>query len=266
VTKRRRIALIVLALGAALLIGLSSFFWLPPLRYYVEGLLTPANYEQVLSVRPSRATEVTPEMLTMVMKAYSRRLRALDVPSEIKEQPPDRLVVRMTLPGIPTDASRDDYVRPHFLTKHLTLNVVHEESDKLIADSAPVPDGFEILSDGTSRFVVSKNPLLEDAIEDANATDDVMNGGGAGFAVEVQLTNEATRDLSNALAKVGPFRLAFVLDGAVIIALPVLAAPSNNSMLIMGLPSHGAADDLATTLRSGGMPWPIFLESGRFLK
>jgi len=61
-------------------------------------------------------------------------------------------------------------------------------------------------------------------------------------------------------------RLAVVLDGAVILAPTVLDVPSNNSMLISGLSSAGAADDLATALRSGGMPWPIFLESGRFLK
>jgi preprotein translocase subunit SecD len=259
-----------MALGAALLIILSSFFWVPPLRhlwlsplrYFANGVINSPNYEQILSVRPSKASAVTPAMLTRASNNYSRRLRALEINHDISEQPPNRLVVRMTLP--PT-ISIEDLARPHLITRRLTLNVVHEENDKIVAGGDPVPDGFELLTiASTNRLVVSKKPLLEDAIEYANAT---ANTGGSGslFAVDVQLTEEATRDLNDAVTKTGKLRLAFVLDGKVIIAPTFREVLNKGSARITGLSSARDASDLAIMLRSGGVPWPLFLESSHFL-
>jgi preprotein translocase subunit SecD len=168
--------------------------------------------------------------------------------------------------AVPQNVSRKDAEQPHLITRRLTFNAVHEESDKLVADGDPVPDDYELLTDGNSkRLVVSKKPLLEDAVEDANTTID-YRGSGDSFAVDVQLTEDAARGLNDAVTKSGKLRLAVVLDGKVI-TTPTFREPlTKNEAYISGFSSARQAEDFAILLRSGGIPWPLFLESGHFLK
>jgi hypothetical protein len=269
--KRRpnKVLFILGALGVIFLISLAGFLWFRPLKEYVNYVIYPPNYGGVVSVRPSNGGEVTPEMLTTAKRNFSRRLgiterRGMIISYKITEQPPNQLLVQMRFPP---DRPGQDLLRPQSMSKQLTLNIVHNDSDKLVASTASVPDGFQVLStagNGNSQFVVSTKPLIEDAIEDAEPVVDTASSGS--FAVNVQLTDEATRSLNNTLAKLGKFRLAVVLENKVITA-PIFSTPlTKSTVLIAGHLNASQASDLAVLLRSGGVPWPIYLESGHFLK
>jgi hypothetical protein len=249
------------------LILLSGFLWFPPLREYVNLVLNPPNYEGVISVRPSNGGEVTPEMLATARRNFSRRLRAMEgldaiISYKITEQPPNHLLVRI---GLPPNPSSQDWVRPQSLSKRLTLNAVHNDSDKLVQSGAAAPDGFQLLpAAGTKNinYIVSTKPLLEDAIEDA----EVAKDADGSFAVDIQLTDEATRNLNEELAKAGRLRLAVVLEGKAIAAPIIREKVAKNTARISGHFTKRQAGDFAILLRSGGAPWPLYLESGHFLK
>lgn len=256
--KRRTV---LIAIGV-LLILFTSFLWFPRLRYIMEGVLNPPNYEATLILRPSRGTGVTPEMLTRARKNFSRRLRNQDIPHEITTQLPNQLLVRLTLPPF---LSREEDVRQAFSSHRLTLNVVHEDSDKLVAGRIPIPDGFELLEGAGNfePFVIAKRPLLEDAIEDAFAT---VSGTESEPSVCMQLTEDAARELRDAVTRKGDLRLAVVLDGKVYIAPKVREVPSDGAMILSGKFTSREAIDLSIVLRAGGVPWPLDFENGHFLK
>lgn len=270
VPRKRRHSKARIAFGVfavLLLTSVSAFFWFQPLGEYIAALLSPPNYEAIVSVRPSDGAKVTPAMLTIARRNFARRLSAMEashiiISYRIAEQPPSRLVVGMRFPSDPTNP---DLVRPHYMTKRLTLNIVKNNSDELVKDGMN-PDGFQLLHAAgaeDTRFIVSKNPIGEDAIEDAEA---VVDASGDGFfAISVKLTDEARRSLNEELAKAGQLQIAIVLEGEVI-ATPIIREAITADTVRIGHFTAQQAGDLAILLRAGGVPWPLYLERGRFLK
>lgn len=216
------------------------------------------NYEATLTLRPNRAVEVTNQMLVKAQRNLSTRLSAGDIPNSIIIKPPDQLVVRLKLPAA---LSREEDVREAFSNHRLTLNVIYEESDKVLAGEVPLPVGFEILRGAgfDDSFVVAKSPLLEDAIDNAYAKSD-------GPSVHIQLTDEGVNNLKDAVRKKGKLRLAVVLDGRIYSVPTVNEVPSNGLLQISGNFTMNEAEDLAIVLRAGGVPWPLVFEKGHFIK
>jgi len=247
---------VVLSYVALLLSATASAF--PRARFMFATWRTPPNYELTLELQGSERHPVTTTMVEQFKTRLSLRLMRLIIPHVFLPDQPPRMILRLWVP------EGSDMSRP-FDSRILTISLVHDQTDVLLAgashDVRP-PDGWKVVARGTTRFIVTSEPLLVDDVHDARVT--AHNGR---FGVLVEFGPQSAERLRRAMQEFAGRRVAVLLDDQPYIA-PRLEGklPPGGELLIGADLELAEANDLALVLRSGMLPVPLRIIEGHYLK